>query len=115
MAQENIIDYISIKVKNNWSDIENCFAIASPDDDMLPVLGEGDLAIIHIQNKIDNKNTALFYLKDENRYTIKKLIETKEGIELHSMNPTIKEIQTNYDNLIIIGRVIKADVESAFE
>lgn len=115
LAQENIIDYISIKVKNNWSDIENCFAIASPDDDMLPVLGEGDLAIIHIQNKIDNKNTALFYLKDENRYTIKKLIETKEGIELHSMNPTIKEIQTNYDNLIIIGRVIKADVESAFE
>ena len=79
LAQENIIDYISIKINNNWSDLENCFAIASPDDDMLPVLGEGDLAIIHIQNKIDNKNTALFYLKDEKRFTIKKLIETKKA------------------------------------
>lgn len=115
LAQENIIDYISIKINNNWSDLENCFAIASPDDDMLPVLGEGDLAIIHIQNKIDNKNTALFYLKDEKRFTIKKLIETKEGVELLSMNPTVEEIPTNYDNLIIIGRVIKADVEKAFE
>ena len=115
LAQENIIDYISIKINNNWSDLENCFAIASPDDEMLPVLGEGDLAIIHIQNKIDNKNTALFYLKDEKRFTIKKLIETKEGVELLSMNPTVEEIPTNYDNLIIIGRVIKADVEKAFE
>lgn len=115
LAPENIIDYISIKINNNWSDVENCFAIASPDDDMLPVLGKGDLAIIHIQKKVDNKNTALFYLKDKNKFTIKKLIETKEGIELHSMNPTVKEISTNYNNLIIIGRVIKADVESAFE
>ena len=115
LAPENIIDYISIKINNNWSDLENCFAISSPDDDMLPVLGEGDLAIVHIQNKIDNKNTALFYLKDKNRFTIKKLIETKDGVELLSMNPTVEEIPTNYDNLIIIGRVIKADVEKAFE
>lgn len=115
LAQENIIDYISIKINNNWSDLENCFAIASPDDDMLPVLGEGDLAIIHIQDKIESGNTALVYLKDKDIYTIKKIIETKTAVELHSMNPIIKEIQTDYDNLIIIGRVIKADVESAFE
>ena len=31
------------------------------------------------------------------------------------MNPTIREIQTTYENVIIIGRVVKADVESAFE
>lgn len=115
LAEENISDYISIKINNNWSDIENCFAIASPDDDMLPLLGKGDLAIVHIQSKIDSGNTALVYLKDKNICTIKKVIETKTAVELHSMNPIIKEIQTNYDNLIIIGRVIKADVESAFE
>ena len=57
----------------------------------------------------------MIYLKDSQRYTIKKVIETKTAVELHSMNPTIKEIQTTYDNIVIIGRVVKADVESAFE
>ncbi len=115
-SSDNIRDYTTFKIKTYWdSNIDNYFAIASPDDDMLPLLGKGDLAIIHIQDKIESGNTALVYLKDKDIYTIKKIIETKTAIELHSMNPIIKEIQTNYDNLIIIGRVIKADVESAFE
>lgn len=115
-SKENIKDYTTFKIKTYWdSNIDHYFAIASPDDDMLPLLGKGDLAIVHIQDKIESGNTALVYLKDENKYTIKKVIETKTAIELHSMNPIIKEIQTNYDNLIIIGRVVKADVESAFE
>ena len=115
-SRENIKDYTTFKIKTYWdSNIDNYFAIASPDDDMLPLLGKGDLAIIHIQDKIESGNTALVYLKDKSIYTIKKIIETKTAVELHSMNPIIKEIQTDYNNLIIIGRVIKADVESAFE
>lgn len=115
-SSDNIKDYTTFKIKTYWdSNIDNYFAIASPDDDMLPLLGKGDLAIIHIQDKIESGNTALVYLKDKSVYTIKKIIETKTAIELHSMNPIIKEIQTDYDNLVIIGRVIKADVESAFE
>lgn len=115
-SNDNIQDYTTFKIKTYWdSNIDNYFAIASPDDDMLPLLGKGDLAIIHIQDKIESGNTALVYLKDKDIYTIKKIIETKTAVELHSMNPIIKEIQTDYDNLIIIGRVIRADVESAFE
>lgn len=115
-VKDNIKDYITFKIKAYWdSNIQNYFAIVSPDNDMLPLLGKGDLAIVHIQEKIENGNTALIYLKDSKRYTIKKVIETKTAVELHSMNPTIKEIQTTYDNIVIIGRVVKADVESAFE
>ena len=115
-VKDNIKDYITFKIKAYWdSNIQNYFAIVSPDNDMLPLLGKGDLAIVHIQEKIENGNTALIYLKDSQRYTIKKVIETKTAVELHSMNPTIKEIQTTYDNIVIIGRVVKADVESAFE
>lgn len=115
-SKENIKDYTTFKIKTYWdSNVENYFAIAAPDDGMLPLLGEGDLAIVHIQDEIENGNTALVFLKDDNKYTIKKVIETKTGIELHSMNPTIIEIQTTYENVIIIGRVVKADVESAFE
>ena len=115
-VKDNIKDYITFKIKAYWdSNIQNYFAIVSPDNDMLPLLGKGDLAIVHIQEKIENGNTALIYLKDSQRYTIKKVIETKTAVELHSMNPTVKEIQTTYDNIVIIGRVVKADVESAFE
>lgn len=115
-VKDNIKDYITFKIKAYWdSNIQNYFAIVSPDNDMLPLLGKGDLAIVHIQEKIENGNTALIYLKDAQKYTIKKVIETKTAVELHSMNPTIKEIQTTYDNIVIIGRVVKADVESAFE
>ena len=114
LAEKNISDYINIKL-GKWIETDKCFAIAAPDNDMLPLLGKGDLAIIHIQNEIENGNTALIYLKDTNRYTIKKVVETKTALELYSMNPTIREIQTTYENIIIIGRVIKADVESAFE
>lgn len=116
LDKTNIKDYTTLKVKPHWdNNIENYFAIASPDDDMLPVLGKGDLAIVHIQDKIESGQTALVFLKETQNYTIKKIIELKNGIELHSMNPTVKEISiTNIKDLIIIGRIVKADNESAF-
>lgn len=72
-SKENIKDYTTFRIKTYWdSNVENYFAIAAPDDDMLPLLGKGDLAIVHIQNEIENGNTALVFLKDDNKYTIKK-------------------------------------------
>lgn len=116
LDKTNIKDYTTLKIKPHWdNNIENYFAIASPDDDMLPVLGKGDLAIVHIQDKIESGQTALVFLKETQNYTIKKIIELKNGIELHSMNPTVKEISiSNIKDLIIIGRIVKADNESAF-
>ena len=117
LDKNNIKDYTTLKIKSYWdNNVENYFAISSPDDDMLPVLSKGDLAIVHIQDTIEDKQTALIYFKDKKVYTIKKVIETKAGIELHSMNPTVKEIPiNNINNIKIIGRVIRASVESAFE
>ena len=117
LDKTNIKDYTTLKIKSYWdSNVENYFAISSPDDDMLPVLSKGDLAIVHIQDTIEDKQTALIYFKDKKVYTIKKVVETKAGIELHSMNPTVKEIPiNNINNIKIIGRVIRASVESAFE
>lgn len=55
-------------------------------------------------------------MKNEKDYSIKKLIKTNNGIELHSMNPyyPVEKI-SNINEIRIIGRVIKADVERAFE
>lgn len=55
-------------------------------------------------------------MKNDKDYSIKKVIKTNNGIELHSMNPYYPvEKVTNINEIKIIGRVIKADVESAFE
>lgn len=117
LDKKNIIDYTTLKIKAHWdNNIENYFAIASLDDDMLPVLGKGDLAYVHIQDKVKSGQTALIFLKGTQNYTIKKFVELKNGIELYSMNPTIKEIHIdNIKDLIIIGRVVKSDNESYFE
>ncbi len=116
LTQENIIDYISIRTNNNWSDTNNYFAIEATEDNMLPLLGKGDLAIIHIQNDVDSGQTAIIFIKNKKAYSIRKVIKTPSGIELHSMNPyyPIEKI-SNSNEIQIIGRVIKADVESAFE
>ena len=58
----------------------------------------------------------LIFFKETKNYSIKKIVELKKGIELYSMNPTIREIHVdNINDLIIIGRIVKSDNESYFE
>lgn len=116
LAQQNIIDYISIRTNNNWNDIENYFAIQVIEDNMLPLLDKGDLAIAHIQNTIESGQTAIIFIKDSKQYSIRKIIIANNGIELQSMNPyyPIEKLES-INEITIIGRVIKADIERAFE
>lgn len=115
-AQQNIIDYISIRTSNNWNDIENYFAIEVTEDNMLPLLDKGDLAIAHIQDTIESGQTAIIFIKDSKQYSIRKIIIANNGIELQSMNPyyPIEKLES-INEITIIGRVIKADIERAFE
>ena len=116
LTQENIIDYISIRTNNNWSDTDTYFAIETTEDNMLPLLGKGDLAVIRVQDDVENGQTAIIFIKNKNMYSIRKIIKTSTSIELHSMNPYYPiEKVSSIDDIKIIGRVVKADVESAFE
>ena len=116
LAQQNIIDYISIRTSNNWNDIENYFAIEVTEDNMLPLLDKGDLAIGHIQDTIESGQTAIIFIKDSKQYSIRKIIIANNGIELQSMNPYYPiEKLSNINEITIIGRIIKADIERAFE
>lgn len=116
LAQQNIIDYISIRTNNNWSDEENYFAIEVTEDNMLPLLDKGDIAIAHIQNTIESGQTAILFINDSKQYSIRKVIIAENGIELQSMNPyyPVEKI-SNISEIKIIGRIIKADIERAFE
>lgn len=86
---------------------------------MLPLLSEGDFVIVHNQDDVENAQTAVVLINDEEA-TIKKVVKTNEGIELHSMNPyypvkkfTFEDIETI--PVKIIGRVKEAKIKGAFE
>lgn len=95
------------------------FGFQTNDDSMLPLLGNGDIAIIEKTDTYKNGNTCLISLDNE-LILIRKIIEFNDYIELHTAFPYSQPIQiTNEEkekrNFKILGKVIKAENQSAFK
>ena len=112
LAQENWIGTINIE-KNLVGSGKDYFALNVKGDSMNPLFIEGDTIIIHKQNDCDNNQIAVCIING-NEATVKKVIKTNDGIELHSVNPyyptkkfTKKEM--NQIPVIIVGVVKKLE------
>lgn len=95
------------------------FGFQTNDDSMLPLLGNGDIAILEKTNTYKNGNTCLISLDNE-LILIRKIIEFNDYIELHTAFPYSQPIKiTNEEkekrNFKILGKVIKAENRSAFK
>lgn len=121
LAEENVIGYITDEntVKGYEKNINEYYALEIIGDSMLPLLSAGDLVIVHDQDDVDSGQTAVVLINGEEA-TVKKVIKTNEGIELHAMNPyyptrkfTFKDMQSI--PVKIIGRVKEAKIKGAFE
>ena len=117
LAEENVVDYITLK--ENLPNIKEYYALKITGDSMLPLLSEGDLVIIHSQDDVESGQTAVVLINGEEA-TVKKVIKTSEGIELHSMNPYYPVKKFNFEDMKnipvkIIGRVKEAKIKGAFE
>lgn len=117
LAEENIVDYITIK--EHLPNINEYYALRITGDSMLPLLSEGDLVIVHDQDDVESGQTAVVLINGEEA-TVKKLIKTNEGIELHSMNAYYPIRKFTYEDMKnipvkIIGRVKEAKIKGAFE
>lgn len=117
LAEENVVDYITLK--ENMPNIKEYYALRITGDSMLPLLSEGDLVIVHDQDDVESGQTAVVLINGEEA-TVKKLIKTNEGIELHSMNPYYPVKKFTYEDMKsipvkIIGRVKEAKIKGAFE
>ena len=117
LAEENVVDYLTIK--EELPNINEYYALRITGDSMLPLLSEGDLVIVHDQDDVESGQTAVILINDEEA-TVKKLIKTNEGIELHSMNPYYPIRKFTYEDMKnipvkIIGRVKEAKIKGAFE
>lgn len=117
LAEENVIDYITLK--ENIPNLKEYYALRITGDSMLPLLSEGDLVIVHDQDDVESGQTAVVLINGEEA-TVKKIVKTNEGIELHSMNPYYPVKKFTFEDMKnipvkIIGRVKEAKIKGAFE
>ena len=121
LAEENVIGYITDEntVKSYEKNLHEYYALKVTGDSMLPLLSEGDLVIVHDQDDVESGQTAVEQKKGEEA-TVKKVIKTNEGIELHAMNPYYPVKKFTFEDMKnipvkIIGRVKEAKIKGAFE
>lgn len=117
LAEENVVDYITMK--EPLSNINEYYALRITGDSMLPLLSDGDLVIVHDQDDVESGQTAVVLINGEEA-TVKKLIKTNEGIELHAMNPYYPVRKFTFEEMKkipvkIIGRVKQAKIKGFFE
>ena len=117
LAEENIVDYITLK--ENIPNVGEYYALRITGDSMLPLLAEGDLVIVHDQDDVESGQTAVILINGEEA-TVKKVVKTKDGIELHAMNPYYPVKKFTFEDMQkipvkIIGRVREAKIKGAFE
>lgn len=117
LAEENVVDYVTLK--ENIPNIKEYYALKITGDSMLPLLSEGDLVIVHNQDDVESGQTAVILINGEEA-TVKKVVKTNEGVELHSMNPYYPVKKFTYEDMKsipvkIIGRVKEAKIKGAFE
>lgn len=117
LAEENVVDYITLK--ETIPNINEYYALKITGQSMLPLLSEGDLVIVHGQDDVESGQTAVILINGEEA-TVKKVIKTNDGIELHAMNPYYPVKKFTYEDMKnipvkIIGRVKEAKIKGAFE
>lgn len=110
LADENIIDYIDPAM--NLPDPKNYFGLVVKGDSMAPLFDEGDYLIIHrVDNDFDTNNIGIILIGSEEA-TIKKVVKTNTGIELHAFNPYYPVKRFTYEEMDklpvkVIGIVVR--------
>ncbi len=97
LAEENIIDYIEPNM--NISDPENYFGLVVKGDSMAPLFDEGDYLIVHKQDGEFSTNDIGIVLINGDEATVKKVVKTDTGIELHAFNPYYPVKKFTYEEM----------------
>lgn len=110
LAEENIIDYIDPSM--NITDPENYFGLVVKGDSMAPLFGEGDYLIVRKMDGEFNNNDIGIVLINGEEATIKKVVKTETGIELHAFNPYYPTKKFTYEEMQklpvkVIGVVVR--------
>lgn len=110
LAEENIIDYIDPSI--NITDPENYFGLIVKGDSMSPLFDEGDYLIVHKLDGEFSTNDIGIVLINGDEATVKKVVKTDTGIELHAFNPYYPAKKFTYEEMEklpvkVIGVVVR--------
>lgn len=110
LAQENVIDYIDPSM--NITDPENYFVLKVKGDSMSPLFDENDYLVVQKTDTELYNGDICVVLINGDEATVKKVVRTKDCIELHAYNPyypvkkfTAKEVEEL--PVRIIGTVVR--------
>ncbi|MGN0983216.1 MAG: LexA family protein [Gemmiger sp.] len=91
-------------------DPENYFYLVVKGDSMEPRISDGDLALVHRQNTLDNGDLGVMVYGTDGEGTLKKYIQRGNAVVLHPFNPRYDELiikGEELDHLYIAGKVVE--------
>ena len=91
-------------------DPENYFFLVVKGDSMEPRISDGDLALVHRQNTLDNGDLGVLVYGSDGEGTLKKYIQRGNSVVLHPFNPAYEEMVIKgeeLDHLYIAGKVVE--------
>lgn len=97
-------EYASVK------DPQNYFYLVVKGDSMEPRISDGDLALVHRQNTLDNGDLGVLVYGADGEGTLKKYIQRGNSVILHPFNPAYEELVIKgeeLDHLYIAGKVVE--------
>lgn len=110
LADENIIDYIDPAM--NLPNPQDYFGLVVKGDSMAPLFDAGDYLIVYkTENQFENGKVCIILIENEEA-TVKKVVKTNTGIELHAFNPYYPVKKFTYEEMDklpvkIIGIVVR--------
>ena len=97
-------EYASVK------DPQNYFYLVVKGDSMEPRISDGDLALVHRQNTLENVDLGVLVYGSDGEGTLKKYIQRGNSVILHPFNPDYEELVIKgeeLDHLYIAGKVVE--------
>lgn len=97
-------EYASVK------DPQNYFYLVVKGDSMEPRISDGDLALVHKQNTLDNGDLGVMVYGSDGNGTLKKYIQRGDSVVLHPFNPNYEDLiirGEELDHLYIAGKVVE--------
>ncbi len=96
----------------NIADPENYFGLIVKGDSMAPLFDEGDYLIVHKLDGEFSTNDIGIVLINGDEATVKKVVKTDVGIELHAFNPYYPVKKFTYEEMDklpvkVIGVVVR--------
>lgn len=91
-------------------DPQNYFFLVVKGNSMEPRISDGDLALVHRQNTLENGDLGVFVFGADGEGTLKKYIQRGNSVVLHPFNPEYEEVVIKgqeLDYLYIAGKVVE--------